>query len=107
MSAYEPIIKDSVAGTALLVRAGKIEVGVVEAINTTAAAAYLQLFDAAAAADVTPGTTLPRYVLKSAANDPAASSLEGWVFQLGLVVASTTTVIGATGATQHVRLGVR
>ena len=104
---YEPIIKDSVAGTALLVRAGKIEVDAVEAINTTAAAAYLQLFDAATAASVTPGTTLPVFVLKSAANDPSAYKLGGWVFQLGVVVASTTTVIGATGATQHVRLGVR
>ena len=104
---YELIIKDSVAGTALLVKAGKIEVDIVHAVNTAAAASYLQLFDAAAAADVTVGTTLPRVVLKSAANDPAELLLDGCVFQLGLVVASTTAALGATGATQHARFGVR
>lgn len=104
---YELIIKDSVTGTALLVKSGKIEVDVVHAINTVAAASYLQCFDAAAAADVTVGTTLPRVVLKSAASDPADLLLDGCVFQLGLVVASTTTALGSTGAAQHLRFGVR
>jgi hypothetical protein len=104
---FEPIIKDSVGATALLVKSGKITVDMVHAVNTTGAAAYLQIFDAAAAADVTVGTTLPMIVVKSAASDPAEILLDGCVFQLGVVVASTTTALGNTGATQHVRLGVR
>jgi hypothetical protein len=104
---YEIIIKDSVGATAILVKSGKIDVDLVHAINTVAAASYLQLFDAAAAADVTVGTTLPHVVLKSAASDPADLLLDGCVFQLGVVVASTTTALGNTGATQHARFGVR
>lgn len=99
---------NSLAGTATLLRSGRVAVSWTHAVNTTAAAAYVQLFDAAAASDVTLGTTVPTYVLKSAASDPSEGALphNGLVFALGIVAASTTTATGSTGAAQHVRLGV-
>lgn len=99
---------NSLAGTATLLRSGRVALSWVHAINTAVAASYLQLYDAAAAADVTVGTTVPTYVLKSTASDPSEGALphNGLVFALGVVAASTTTATGSTGATQHVRLGV-
>lgn len=98
---------DSVAGTAVLLVGHKCEVSAVRTVNTTAAAAYLQLFDAATAATVTVGTTLPHVVVKALANDPGTDDFyEAVIFQNGVVVASTTTALGSTGASQHVRVAL-
>lgn len=77
-------------------------------INTTGSAAYIQLFNAALAADVTVGTTVPTRVLTVAASGSASDALpnDGIRFPLGIVAASTTTATGSTGATQHLRIGV-
>lgn len=101
--------KNSVSGTAVLVSGSRCVMAAVKAINTTAAAAYLQLFDAAAVADVTVGTTVPRWVVKSAANDPSTDPdlpAGGLKFMNGIVIASTTTALGSTGAAQHVRVAI-
>lgn len=100
---------DSLAETVTLAKSGRCVVTLMHAINTTGAAAYIQLFDAAAITEVTLGTTLPVFVLKSAANDPATHDgipAGGVVFTRGVCAASTTAVLGSTGAAQHVRLGI-
>lgn len=102
---------NSVGSTAVLVTgcAHEVTVTAIRAINTTAALAHVQLFDAAAASDVTVGTTVPRWVVTSAAS--SASDGDGLAnggirFVNGLVIASTTGVANNTGATQHVRIAV-
>jgi len=100
---------NSLGSTATLAKKGRCVVTAVRAINTTAATAYTQIFDAAAITDVTVGTTVPTWVVRSAANDPSDGDglpTYGIVFELGVVAASTTTALGSTGATQHVRIGI-
>lgn len=96
--------------TAQLLRSGPTIVTAVEAFNTTAAAAYIQMFDAAAIADVTLGTTLPLWVVKSPASDVSNPDnplpQRGVVFQKGVVVASTTTPTGLATAVQHLRTAI-
>jgi hypothetical protein len=79
------------------------------AINTTGAAAYIQLFNAAAASDVTLGTTVPTWVVKSQASDVSDGDglpTDGLLFPLGLFAASTTTPTGLTAAAQHVKIAI-
>ena len=99
---------DSLTGTALLIQTGGLILTAVHAINTTVADAYIQIFDAAAAADVTLGTTVPDWVVMSDFGVGLVSVSDGLPthglsFRLGLVAASTTTPTGSTGATQHAR----
>lgn len=103
------ITNNSVAGTAILVQAGHVQVTAMHAINTTAAAAFVQFFDKATAAEVTPGTTIAEWVLRSPASsvsDGDGLPTHGLVFLNGVVIISTTTPVGATGAAQHVRTGL-
>ena len=96
--------------TAVLLVGHKCTLTAIRAQNTTAADAYLQLFDAALAADVTVGTTVATWWVQSDANDPSVGdglSNGGLVFENGVVVASTTTATGNSAATQHVRIGVQ
>jgi hypothetical protein len=98
---------DSLTSVATLARGGRCILAAVRAINTVAAASYTQLFDAAAAADVTVGTTIPTWVLKAQSSDPSDGDglpTMGVVFTLGIVAASTTTATGSTSVTQHVRI---
>ena len=99
---------NSLAGTAVLVQAGALILTAVHAINTTSADAYIQLFDAAAIADVSLGTTIPDWVVMSdfgagLVSEPHTLPAAGLSFRLGLVAASTTTAINSTGAAQHAR----
>ena len=101
---------NTVGATAVLMVGHKVTVTAIRAQNLTAADAYLQLFDAAAAADVTVGTTVARWWVQSDANDPSVGDglpNGGLMFQLGIVVCSTTSAINGTGANQHVRLGIQ
>jgi len=73
--------------------------------NTTAAAAYVQLFDAAAITDVTVGTTVPNLSLGLAASAQETLGLVKPIkFALGIVAAATTTATGATGAAVDVNI---
>ena len=101
------VTSNSVAGTAVLLIGHRVTLTQVHGINTTGAAAYVQLFDAATAGAVTPGTTVPDHVLTMAASASAIDvfSSDGYVFELGVVAVATTTNTGSTGATTHVRLG--
>jgi hypothetical protein len=103
------IESNSLAGTAILLVGHEVTVVAVRAINTTAALAHIQLFDKATAAEVTPGTTVPTWVVTSqasAASDGDGLPNGGLQFKNGLVAISTTTTTGATGATQHLKVGV-
>lgn len=84
------------AGTKALVRTGDLSVGAVSVF--TATAGYLQMFDAAAAADVTLGTTPPTLSRYFPANNEEPFTLQDrpLYFSLGLVYAFTTTRTGST-----------
>lgn len=72
--------------------------------NTTAAAAYLQVFDADAD-NVTVGTTAPTYAFGLAANQSKNIMLQKPILhKTGFTVASTTTRTGSTGAAQEVTI---
>jgi len=88
-----------------LVQAGNTLLTGYSILNGTAAVAYLQLFNAAALSDVALGTTTPDYVIGNAASAVTARSLQKPLyFSLGLVMFSTTTATGSTGAAQHVSI---
>ena len=99
-----------VAGTAVLAKTGPLHVTAVRAFQTGLAAdAFVQLFDAASASDVTVGTTKPAWVVMTIfAAGPVSGGdglpTHGLLFRAGLVVASTTTPTGNTAATQQVRI---
>ena len=100
---------NSLGATAVLIQTGQTFISGVKVINATASTAYVQLFDAAAAADVTVGTTTPTWVVRSAASDPSADAdipPHGLIFVNGVVAASTTTATGSSAATQHLRVMV-
>ena len=67
-------------------------------INQTAAVAYVQVFDVAALASVTIGTTAADAVIPLAANGVYHISSVGMPFLNGIAVFSTTTATGGTGA---------
>lgn len=73
--------------------------------------AYIQLFDAAAAADITLGTTKPDWVvmIDQGTGDVSAGDglpTHGVVFVNGIVIASTTTPTGSTTRETDVRIVV-
>jgi hypothetical protein len=97
----DPILAAGVNASKTLVKAGTVKLGGYHLLNTTAAVAYLQIFDAAAAADVTLGSTTPTLSLGLIASGGAVLAPSGWKgiqFTKGIVVAGTTTVNGNTGA---------
>ena len=71
--------------------------------GTNAAVGYVQVFDAAAIADVTLGTTVPDLVITTESNAIGAGSALSLYkpikFAKGIVIASTTTATGSTGVT--------
>lgn len=99
-------------GTAQLAYKGKCQVVAVRAFQGGLAAdAYTQLFDAAAISEVTVGTTKPKWVVLTdfAAGEVSSGDglpTHGLIFDRGVVVASTTTSTGASGATQQVRIAI-
>lgn len=98
---------NSVVETKALLIGVRCAATMIHAINTTASAAYLQVFDAAAAADVTVGTTVPTLVVTLAASASADIHVaEGALFENGIVVAGTTTATGNTGAAVHARVWI-
>lgn len=99
-----PVLVLAVGATALLVHRGPVKVRAIQFHNNAATEAYLQMFDAAAAADVTVGTTLPKWApgahATAGGNDVVAISDLDIFFANGLVIASTTTPDGNTVSAQ-------
>lgn len=113
---------DSVSGTVVAVaQNGPVSIYGLKLVNTTAAAAYLQLFNVPAA-NVTLGTTVPTFVIRLGSNEsvwmpmtvPLAISAAGNPLTVsangingtggGLSMAGTTTATGSTGAAISVSL---
>lgn len=97
----QPKLLVSLGATPTLVVARPARLGIVYCYNNTGAPAYIQLFDAASTASVTVGSTTP--VLSLGIPTVLASGIGpaviGIAFKNGIVVASTTTATGNTGAT--------
>ena len=89
----------------LLLKSGPTHITSVSAHNTTAADAFVQMFNAAALGDVTLGSTTPDYVIPIAANATLTSDLS-LLFGSGCCVFATTAVGGSTGAAVDVSFGV-
>jgi hypothetical protein len=96
-----PVYDASVTATAELLRTGSIVVQSVEIENPNTVQVYLQLFDAAAATDVTLGSTTPvdtRMIPEGSGGGFNTSRLIDIPkrFTLGCVYAITTTRSGST-----------
>jgi hypothetical protein len=80
------------------------DIWMIDITNTTAAAAYLQIFDADAD-NVTVGTTTPTFTIGLAANQSKNIVLPKPIrLATGFTVASTTTRTGAVSAAQEVTI---
>lgn len=93
------------AATVTNLTAGGARAAKVIAMNTSAATAFVQVFDLAAA-DVTLGTTVPKYQIVLAATTGFVDLDFSWldVFLTRMSAASTTTSGGATGSAAGVRI---
>lgn len=102
---YPTYAAAAVAGTALLAVTGYGSIAALALENPNNSLAYLQIFDAAAAANVTVGTTAPNAIIPLAANWTVATP---WPqkFTKGIVVAATTTATGGTGVSTAVALTI-
>ncbi len=101
---------DALAATAALVKAGAHSLCGYHIINPGSAMTYIQFFDAAAAANVTVGTTVHKFALGIPLIGGACRGLsEPIKFTLGMVVACTSGVAtnGAPQTANVVELEVR
>lgn len=76
-------------------------------LNPTAGDANVQLFDASVTTGITLGTTMPAWVVNAAATEPSVGDglpNEGVTFTNGIVAAVTTTVVGTSTVTAHLRI---
>lgn len=103
-----PYRKTDLTNTAALVKTGFTRLTTMEFQNINTADVFLQLYNAAAAADVTVGTTTPNQSYRIPASDGTTASLSvkdwgdrGLGFNKGLVIAATTTVGGGTAPTSN------
>lgn len=108
MSYSEIVTADSLNATDVLMVPHKTTVTGINVQNGEAAVSFVMLYDAAAIGDVTVGATIPDWVVTTAASSVTTDSMpgDGVVFELGVVAASLTSVLGSTGASQHVRITV-
>lgn len=100
----QPFFNDAVAGTVVAVKATQGVLRFMKLVNTTGAAAYLQIFFKPAAS-VTLGTTVPDWTVRLAASESlpipdlaGVGLMNGPVIGTGLSIAGTTTPTGLTGA---------
>ena len=89
----------ALAGTATLAKTGKCSLAGFHMLSGSAAAAYVQFFDKAAASEVTLGATTPDFVIGLPASGGATRSYDSRIqFTNGVVVAATTTATGSTAS---------
>ena len=114
MSSKSTVFCDSaLTDTAVLAKTGLCSLTSYHIFNTTAAELYVMFYDAAAAADVNLGTTVPTFVLGIPAETAAGLGSGACVsldkpiqFTLGIVIGSLTAITGHTGAISCVPLGI-
>lgn len=95
----------ALGGTLEQVHNAKLNIYGFTVVNNTNALAYVQLFDAAAVAGITLGTTVPDVVIPVPPNGQVSRELTMPIsFGHGLVAASTTTRGGSTAAATDVML---
>lgn len=97
MIAAAAVFNDAVSNTAVAIAPGRASLMSLRLVNTTAAVAYLQVFNAAQAS-VTVGTTTPAFVVRLGANESLSIGLLGLQMANGISMAGTTTAGGSTGA---------
>ncbi len=102
-----PFFNDAVAATKVEAKTARAKLHVIRLVNTTAAVAYLQIFDKLAAV-VTVGTTVAKTVIRLNANEILTLSAPDGIDigGDGLTLAGTTTATGNTGAAISVFLGL-
>jgi hypothetical protein len=87
-----PFLNAALTDTPVLVATDKISIASFFIFNPSNASAYVRCFDAAAAADVTLGTTTPDYVFGCTTVQFAQGSYEKPIqFTKGLVIGAVTT----------------
>lgn len=102
-----PYFKSDQAATAVLVKTGSLRLESLEVQNKDANQVWCQLFNAAAAADVTVGTTTPVLSFIVPPGDGTNYSAtakdfpKGLRFPKGLVMAVTTTATGNTASASN------
>ncbi len=106
-----PSFTTAMTDTAVLIKAGKVSLAGFFQYNAGNAAAYIRLFDAAAAADVTLGTTACDFAIGAAATSYSQGQFCRPIqFTKGLVAAACTDVVTANhtapNATQIVGLAL-
>lgn len=95
-------VDTSVGGTAELLSGKPTKLYYLTVHNLSNAIAYLQLFDAASAADVTLGTTAPTLTLGQHQNNSGYPGYRDFIFsnplnfKYGVVYAMTTTATGSS-----------
>lgn len=109
---FGQLITQNDVTTAVAIRAASSTLVAIRAFESGIAGdAYIQLFNTAAAANVTLGTTVPDWVvmLDQAVGDVSSGDglpTHGLVFSAGIVIASTTTPTGSTTRESNVRVVV-
>jgi len=92
-----PLYNAAATNTLVLAQAGYTRLSGIQLLNGNAAIVFLQLFDAAAVANVTLGTTVPNKVIKCEASvEKDVLFVKAPRFNNGLVYAVTTTAGGST-----------
>ena len=96
--AAQPYFNDAVAAVAQQVKAGIAQLYGLKLVNTTAAVAYLLIWDALTASVVV-GTTPPTFAIRLAANESIYVPFFVPIgFKNGLLIAGETLLTGGVGA---------
>ncbi len=105
--------KSDLSSTATAVRTKRTLVKKIFAMNVNSTDAFLQIFDAAAAADVTLGTTTPAQSYLIPKGDGTARGAhsvglpdEGLPLDNGLVIAATTTVASSGAPSSNIEVNM-
>ena len=102
--------KTDLSNTAVLVRTGSGRITTMELRNINTADAFVQFFDAAAAADVTVGSTssIPFFIPGSDGTNRSSNAKDfgdrGFFFRKGLVIAATTSETNGTAPSSAISL---
>jgi hypothetical protein len=95
-SGAAPLVDAAVTDTPVLAMTGRIAMSSFFIYNPSNAAVYIRLFDAAAASDVTLGTTAPDYILGCNTTEFAQGQFSKPIqFTKGLVYGACTTAAGS------------